>query len=118
MDYPHDYKTANGHDNVDKPHVGHQNTGRTVCVHSLSVHPKLQGVGLGKLIMKAYLQQVKNAAIADRVALICREYLVNYYKRFGFSHVGPSEANFGGGGWHNMVFDLAGASYLEEDGPL
>ncbi|KAI0458727.1 hypothetical protein F5B21DRAFT_459236 [Xylaria acuta] len=110
MDYPRDYKVAkdNDHDgsNSNKPQVGHQETGRTLCVHSLAVHPKLQGVGLGKLIVKSYMQQVKNSALADRIALICQEYLVNYYKRFGFSHAGTSKANFSGGGWHDMVFRL------------
>ncbi|KAI0542975.1 hypothetical protein GGR58DRAFT_3946 [Xylaria digitata] len=103
MGLPRDRK-AGGKD--DK--IGHQETGRTVCLHSLAVHPKLQGVGMGKLIVKAYMQQIKNSELADRVALICREYLVNYYKRFGFSHAGPSKASFGGGGWHDMVFDLGG----------
>ncbi|KAI0489756.1 hypothetical protein F4859DRAFT_462141 [Xylaria cf. heliscus] len=116
MDYPRDYMTAkksshngngsngsNGSDN--KPQIGHQETGRTLAIHSLAVHPKLQGVGLGKLIMKAYMQQTKNSEIADRIALICQEYLVNYYKRFGFFHLGPSKAGFGGGGWHDMVSD-------------
>ncbi|KAI1823105.1 acyl-CoA N-acyltransferase [Xylaria intraflava] len=102
MDYPRDYKTAK---NGSK--LGHQETGRTVCVHSLAVHPKLQGVGLGKLIIKAYMQQVKSYALANRIALICPEYLVNYFKRFGFCHVGPSKAACSDSGWHDMVFDLA-----------
>ncbi|KAI0971382.1 hypothetical protein F4678DRAFT_461330 [Xylaria arbuscula] len=89
--------------------LGHREFGRTVCIHSLAVHPKLQGVGLGKLIVKAYLQQIKSSALADRVALICQEHLVNYYKRYGFSHNGPSEASLGGGGWNDMVFDLRGS---------
>ncbi|KAI1116921.1 acyl-CoA N-acyltransferase [Nemania sp. NC0429] len=116
MDYPDAYKAAKNNkignhshaNNNGKPNVGHQDTGRTVCIHSLAVHPKLQGVGMGKLIVRAYLQQIKSSEIADRVALICQEYLVNYYKRHGFKHVGPSRANFGGGVWHDMAFDLRG----------
>lgn len=75
MDYPAAYKTAktNRRDDGDRPDVGHQDAGRTVCIHSLAVHPKLQGVGMGKLIVKAYLQQIKSSEIADRVALICQE---------------------------------------------
>ncbi|KAI1276732.1 hypothetical protein F5Y07DRAFT_127820 [Xylaria sp. FL0933] len=86
--------------------IGHQEFGRTVCIHSVAVHPKLQGVGLGKLIVKAYVQQVKNSALASRIALICQEYLINYFKRFGFSHNGPSKAKLGGDGWNDMVLDL------------
>ncbi|KAJ3953941.1 hypothetical protein N0V92_009574 [Colletotrichum tropicale] len=83
--------------------LGHQVMGRTVCLHSFAVAPKLQGCGLGKLMMKSYLQQINNSGVADRVALICQDYLVSYYKRFGFRHVGESRASFAGGGWNDMV---------------
>ncbi|KAI1430237.1 hypothetical protein F5Y12DRAFT_11669 [Xylaria sp. FL1777] len=122
MRYPHDRddntaesnnnnsNSNNGHSNGNgsnaKSKLGHQAFGRTICIHSLAVHPKLQGVGLGKLVLKAYMQQVKNAALADRIALICQEYLVNYYRRFGFSYSGPSEAVLAGGGWHNMTDEI------------
>jgi len=104
MDYPKDWRTRNGR----STQVGHQEDGRTVALHSLAVHPKLQGCGLGKMIMKAYLQQMNNAGLADRVALICQDYLVVYYERFGYKCVGESAAQFGGGGWHDMVFELSG----------
>ncbi|KAI1133753.1 hypothetical protein F5Y10DRAFT_4355 [Nemania abortiva] len=114
MDYPDNYKTAknNSAATTTKTNIGHQETGQTICIHSLAVHPKVQGVGMGQLILKSYMQQVKNAAIAERIALICEEYLVNYYKRFGFWHLGPSKAAFGGGGWHDMVFDVLGRLVL------
>ncbi|KAI1816912.1 hypothetical protein GGS20DRAFT_535369 [Poronia punctata] len=103
MDYPRDYKTIPS----GPSSVGHQEIGRTICLHSLAVHPKLQGVGMGKLLVKAYMQQAKSSDLAGRIALICQDYLVNYYKRFGFSYLNPSIATFGGGGWHDIVFDLA-----------
>lgn len=31
---------------------------------------------------------------------------MTYYERFGFKHAGESNAKFGGGGWHDMIFDL------------
>jgi len=80
MDYPRDYKTArnrsgSNHGSCQPSPVGHQETGRTICIHSLAVHPKLQGVGMGQLILKAYMQQVKNSNLASRIALICQEVL-------------------------------------------
>lgn len=53
--------------------VGHQVMGRTVCLHSFAVAPKLQGCGLGKLMMISYIQQIKNSGVADRIALICQD---------------------------------------------
>lgn len=69
MDYPHDYRAG-------KPNtsgLGHQEGGQTICVHSLAVHPKLHGCGLAKLLMKSYLQQIKNSEIASLVALLCED---------------------------------------------
>ncbi|KAF6821552.1 polyamine acetyltransferase [Colletotrichum sojae] len=88
--------------------LGHQVMGRTVCLHSFAVAPKLHGCGLGKLMMISYIQQIKNSGVADRIALICQDYLVSYYKRFGFKHIGESKASFGGGGWNDMVIELGG----------
>ncbi|KAK4211674.1 hypothetical protein QBC37DRAFT_402223 [Rhypophila decipiens] len=104
MDYPRDWRKLGG----KCTNAGHQESGRTVALHSLAVSPKLQGCGLGITIVKAYLQQMNNSGLADRVSLICQEYLVSYYERFGFTHVGKSNAQFGGGGWHDMTFALSG----------
>ncbi|KAI0888652.1 acyl-CoA N-acyltransferase [Annulohypoxylon maeteangense] len=99
MDYPRDFRTNKQH---TLP-IGHQETGQTVCIHSLAIHPKFQGCHLGKMIMLAYLQQLKGSETARFCSLICQDYLVPFYKRFDFRHMGPSEAQFGGGGWQDMV---------------
>ena len=69
MDYPRDWRTRK----TNSSDVGHKEAGRTICLHSLAVHPKLQGCGLGKMLMKAYLQQVKNSGLADRISLLAQE---------------------------------------------
>ncbi|WYZ45392.1 hypothetical protein EsH8_VIII_000708 [Colletotrichum jinshuiense] len=105
MSYPLNWRDQESSKNSG---LGHQTMGRTVCLHSFAVAPRLQGCGLGKLLMKSYLQQINNSGIADRVALICQDYLVSYYKRFGFKHLGQSNTSLGGGSWNDMVIDLAG----------
>ncbi|KAI0828085.1 acyl-CoA N-acyltransferase [Hypoxylon sp. FL0890] len=99
MDYPRDFRT-NKHKYSG---LGHQDGGQTICIHSLAVHPKLQGCHLGKLLMKAYLQQLKNADMAKHCSLICQDYLIPFYEIFGFDCVGKSLASFGGGGWYDMT---------------
>lgn len=69
MDYPKDWRIRRGR----SADVGHQESGRTVAMHSLAVAPKLHGCGIGQMIAKAYLQQMKDAGVADRVALICQD---------------------------------------------
>lgn len=52
--------------------LGHQSSGRTICLHSFAVCPEVQGVGIGKTAMKSYLQLMNESGMADRVALICK----------------------------------------------
>lgn len=56
--------------------VGHQTSGRTICLHSFAVCPEVQGIDIGKNAMKAYLQLMSESGMADRVALICKEVTV------------------------------------------
>lgn len=52
--------------------LGHQSCGRTICLHSFIVSPEVQGVGIGKTVMKSYLELMNDSGIADRVAIICQ----------------------------------------------
>lgn len=92
-------------DNPD-PKLGHKEEGRTVCIHSLGVLPEYQKRSLGKTLMKAYLQRVESHGVADRAALIAHEHLIPYYEKLGFENKGPSKAQFGGGGWFDMIKEL------------
>ena len=69
MDFPKDWKDTHGR----QESIGHQESGRTISLHSLAVLPKLQGCGLGKLIVKSFLQQMNDSGTTDRVALICQD---------------------------------------------
>lgn len=82
---------------------GHQETGGTICVHSLAVLAEHQKKGLGSILMKAYVQRIKDSKIADRVALLAHDPLIKFYVAMGFENMGDSQATFGGGSWNNMV---------------
>lgn len=68
MEIPGNWKTSQN----KQSGKGHVEGGKTICLHSLAVSPKLQGCGLGKLVMKSFLQQMK-ALGSERVALICQD---------------------------------------------
>lgn len=82
---------------------GHNEQGRTICIHSLAVLPAYQGKGLGSTLMKAYIQRIEQSQAADRIALLAHGELVGFYQTLGFKSIGPSKAQFGGGGWVDMV---------------
>ncbi|TWU76507.1 hypothetical protein ED733_007500 [Metarhizium rileyi] len=86
--------------------LGHQVSGRTICLHSLSVCPEVQGVGIGKTIIKAYIQMANESGVADRIALVCSESLVGFFTRVGFRKAEEGRHNFTGPGLYNMIFDL------------
>lgn len=98
-----DMKIPNPDDQDTAKKVEHQEDGRTVCIHSLAVLPGYQKKGLGTTLMKAYLQRIESHDVADRVALIAHGHLIEYYESFGFVNQGESKAQFGGGGWNDMV---------------
>jgi GNAT superfamily N-acetyltransferase len=120
MKYPEDWKTVTSSAET----VGHKQAGRTVGLHSLAVYPDYQKRGIGSLLMKSYIQHLKEIGNVDNLALICQDvgpiavcsphdsnrsdaaclqYLVSYYEHLGFKSLGPSKATFGGGGWYDMV---------------
>lgn len=68
MDFPKDWAT-----NSAITEVGHQEAGRTICLHSVAILPEFQGRGLGRILLLAYMQQMNGAGIADRLALLAHE---------------------------------------------
>lgn len=95
---------------------GHHENGRTVAVHSLAVLPAYQGRGLGKTVMKSYMQRMETSGIADRMSLLAHDGLIPFYEGLGFENRGTSEVTFGGGGWTNMVkFDFSTCSAPTSD---
>lgn len=88
------------------PHGGHNPQGRTIALHSLAVLPGYQNKGIGSIALKDYIKRMGRTGAYDRIAIITYETLVPYYEKFGFRSLGPSKAQFGGGGWIDMVLDL------------
>ncbi|PSK33959.1 Histone acetyltransferase Tip60 [Elsinoe australis] len=85
---------------------GHKEEGRTICIHSLAVLPDFQGKGLGRLLMRSYIQRMESSGVADRIAIIAHDQLVPFYESMGFESRGKSPVVFGGGNWVDMVLDL------------
>lgn len=70
MDFPRNWRDAEASRGSS---LGHQEDGRTVCLHSLAVIPEVHGSGFGKLIVSAYLRVMRESGLCDRVALLCQD---------------------------------------------
>ncbi|KAJ5087681.1 hypothetical protein N7456_011297 [Penicillium angulare] len=86
--------------------VGHEEGGGTIAIHSLAVLPEHQGKQVGSTLMKSYIHRIREALIADRIAIIAHDHLVPFYESFGFESRGPSKCQFGGGGWVDLVLEF------------
>lgn len=83
--------------------VGHQDQGSTIAIHSLAVLPEHQDKGLGKMLLKSYIQRIQDAKIADRLVLLAHDHLLPFYTGLGFENAGRSKCTLGGGGWNDLV---------------
>ena len=88
----------------DAESSGHRPLGRTIAIHSVCILPTHQNLGLGKTLLKAYMQRMESSGIADRIALLAHPELVGWYVgKFGFEERGESKVTFGGGRWRELV---------------
>ncbi|MCJ1286699.1 hypothetical protein MMC26_006045 [Xylographa opegraphella] len=102
--HPDHLPTAPPPDTHDTEVSGHRPLGRTIAIHSVCILPTHQNLGLGKTLLKAYMQRMESSGIADRIALLAHPELVGWYMgKFGFEDRGESKAMFGGGGWRELV---------------
>ncbi|RMZ86120.1 hypothetical protein DV737_g15, partial [Chaetothyriales sp. CBS 132003] len=108
MGVPPDWKTEKSGPakEADEEALGHHDIGGTICIHSLAVAKEHQHIGLGSILIKSYIQRIKDSKIAERLALLAHDHLVNFYVGLGFENLGPSSATFGGGGWNNLVMQF------------
>lgn len=104
MDYPKDWKTNKTTLPKDGAEaLGHQEEGGTICIHSVAIRPEFQSLGIGSVLLRSYIQRLKDAKIADRLALLAHDDMKKFYARFGFDDMGKSSVTFGGGNWNTMV---------------
>ncbi|EME45298.1 hypothetical protein DOTSEDRAFT_129089 [Dothistroma septosporum NZE10] len=86
--------------------TGHRAEGRTVCIHAVAIVPAFQKLGLGRRMVSTYLQFLAQGHLADRVAILAHDHLLQYYESFGFVNCGLSKNLYGDGGWYDMICEL------------
>ncbi|KAK6839030.1 hypothetical protein RU639_000745 [Aspergillus parasiticus] len=109
MEMPSDWQSRSPNDPmiIDGEVIGNDPRGTNIAVHSVAVLPAYQGTGVGKCLVKAYVEYIRNTGIeADQIMLICHDYLIRFYESAGFVNRGPSPSRFAGGGWFDMVLEV------------
>lgn len=89
---------------LDGKIVGNNPNGGNVAIHSVVTVPEFQGKGVGKTMVKAYVEYIRGREKGvRRIVLIAHDYLVGFYEQGGFENRGVSECRFAGGLWMDLV---------------
>lgn len=92
-------------DEAFKELVGHDAEAPNVVIMSVVIDPAHQGKGLSSLLMRTFVQRMRERGKAT-IHLMCKERHVELYRRMGYRYVQPSSSDHGGMAWHEMVMDL------------
>ena len=92
-------------DEAFKELVGHDAKAPNVVIMSVVIDPAHQGKGLSSLLMRTFVQRMRERGKAT-IHLMCKERHVELYRRMGYRYVQPSSSDHGGMAWHEMVMDL------------
>ena len=81
--------------------IGHDPEGKNMVIFSLSVLPEFQRRGIADQLMTTFIKQARKLE-KKSVLLLCKDDLISYYSRHGFTDNGVSESDHGGAEWHEM----------------
>jgi ribosomal protein S18 acetylase RimI-like enzyme len=85
----------------------HDPAGESLCVHSVVVSAGARRRGVGAALVAAIVARARARPGVRRVLLICKEPLIGFYRRAGFTLVGPSDVVVGRDPWFAMAIPLS-----------
>ena len=80
----------------------HNPNGAYQTVFGLDVLLEYRRNGVAENLLNNFIQ-ISKARGKKGMVLTCKDYLVHYYKKFGFEHKGVSASSHGGAKWNDMV---------------
>ncbi|MCP4118810.1 MAG: GNAT family N-acetyltransferase [Desulfobacteraceae bacterium] len=88
-------------DEAFKDMVGHDSSGTNIVIFSVAIHPDFQKKGISVPLLEKYIELSRDLQ-KNKILLICKDELISYYERFGFSYIAESSSEHGGFNWHEM----------------
>ena len=82
--------------------VGHDSNGKHVVIFSVVVHNDFQGNGFAGKLLTEFIYRITKMQ-KESIHLICRDNLIDFYKKYGFEYIRKSNSTHGGLHWHEMV---------------
>jgi len=84
---------------------GHDPDAPNVVILSVVVDPSRQGRGLARVLMEAFVAQMREMG-KGRIYLMCKDQHVPLYEKLGYGYLRPSASDHGGMRWHEMAMAL------------
>ena len=84
----------------------HDASGRSLVIHSVTIEGTLRRGGRGTDMLTRYVQCMEADLNIDRIMLLSKEYLLQFYISCGFSLVSRSRVQHGQERWYEMQLDL------------
>lgn len=85
--------------------IGHDPDGKNMVVFALAVLPEYRKQGIANQLMSVFAEEARQRG-KQTILLMCKQHLIAYYERMGFSHGGLSKSTHGGAEWHEMRLAL------------
>ena len=85
--------------------IGHDSNGNHIVIFSAVVHRDYQGKGLAGRLLTDFVIRIRKMQ-KKSIHLICRDNLIDFYKKYGFQYIRKSDSTHGGLSWHEMVLPL------------
>lgn len=67
--------------------------------------PAHQGKGYAGLMMRVFISAMRERG-KKTIHLMCKTHHVEFYRKFGYAYIKPSESDHGGMAWHEMIMTL------------
>lgn len=84
----------------------HVNNGENLVIISLLVNPEYQRKGISRRLIQKVIDEAKHQN-KKNILLLCKDHLIDFYKKYGFKHKCISASNHGGAQWNEMILKLA-----------
>lgn len=85
--------------------IGHEPNGKHIVIFSVVIHKDFQGKGFAGKLLTDFIDRIKRMQKTS-IYLICRDSLIEFYKKYGFEYIRKSDFTHGGLDWHEMVLSL------------
>lgn len=85
--------------------IGHNADAPNVVIMSVVVDPVCQGRGYAGQMMREFINLMRKKD-KKTIHLMCKTHHIEFYAKFGFDYIKPSDSEHGGMAWHEMSMTL------------